>query len=58
MVAGKVFYVSPDRLVDCATNQPYYVAMVEADAASLGNATEVKVQAGMPAEVYACVNPR
>ena len=52
MVAGKVFYVSPDRLVDRATNQPYYVAMVEADAASLGNATEVKLQAGMPAEVY------
>jgi len=52
LVAGKVFYVSPDRLIDRATNQPYYVAMVEADAASLGNATEVKLQAGMPAEVY------
>jgi len=52
MVAGKVFYVSPDRLVDRATNQPYYVAMVEADAASLGQAAEVKLQAGMPAEVY------
>jgi len=52
MVAGKVFYVSPDRLVDRATNQPYYVAMVEADAASLGKAAEVKLQAGMPAEVY------
>jgi HlyD family type I secretion membrane fusion protein len=52
MVAGKVFYVSPDRLVDRATNQPYYVAMVEADAASLGQAAEVKLQAGMPAEVF------
>jgi membrane fusion protein, epimerase transport system len=52
MVSGKVFYVSPDRLIDRATNQPYYVAMVEADAASLGQASEVKVQAGMPAEVY------
>ena len=52
MVAGKVFYVSPDRLVDRATNLPYYVAMVEADAASLGQAAEVKLQAGMPAEVY------
>jgi HlyD family type I secretion membrane fusion protein len=52
LVAGKVFYVSPDRLVDRATNQPYYVAMVEADAASLGSASEVKLQAGMPAEVY------
>jgi membrane fusion protein, epimerase transport system len=52
LVAGKVFYVSPDRLVDRATNQPYYVAMVEADAASLAAAGDVKVQAGMPAEVY------
>lgn len=52
LVEGKVFYVSPDRLVDRATNQPYYVAMVEADAASLARAGEMKLQAGMPAEVY------
>ena len=52
LVAGKVFYVSPDRLVDRATNQPYYTAMVEADAASLAQAGDLKVQAGMPAEVY------
>ena len=52
LVTGKVFYVSPDRLVDHATNQPYYVALIEADRASLGKATEVKLQAGMPAEVY------
>ena len=38
--------------MDRATNLPYYVAMVEADAASLGKASDVKVQAGMPAEVY------
>ena len=52
LVEGKVFYVSPDRLVDRATNQPYYVAMVEADAASLAKGGEMKLQAGMPAEVY------
>ncbi len=52
LVDGKVLYVSPDRLLDRATNQPYYVAMVEADAASLAQASDVKVQAGMPAEVY------
>jgi len=52
LVEGKVFYVSPDRLVDHATNQPYYVAMVEADPASLASEGEVKLQAGMPAEVY------
>ena len=52
LVEGKVFYVSPDRLVDRATNQPYYVAMVEADAKSLAQSGEMKLQAGMPAEVY------
>ncbi len=52
LVAGKVFYVSPDRLVDRATNQPYYVAMVEADADSLARAGALKLQAGMPAEVF------
>lgn len=49
---GKVFYVAPDRTVDRATNQAYYVALVEADAASLAQAGEVKLQAGMPAEVF------
>ena len=52
LVSGKVFYLAPDRSLDRATNQAYYVALVEADADSLGNAGEVKLQAGMPAEVY------
>lgn len=52
LVQGKVFYVAPDRTVDRATNQAYYVALVEADPASLARAGEVKLQAGMPAEVY------
>jgi len=52
LVQGKVFYLSPDRLVDRATNAPYYVALIEADAASLGQAGDVKLQAGMPAEGY------
>jgi HlyD family type I secretion membrane fusion protein len=53
LVQGKVFYVAPDRTLDRVTNQAYYVALVEADAASLGRAGEaLKLQAGMPAEVY------
>lgn len=52
LVEGKVFYVAADRSVDKATNQPYYVALVEADAASLAQAGEMKLQAGMPAEVF------
>ncbi len=52
LVEGKVFYVAPDRTLDRATGQAYYVALVEADAGSLAHAGEVRLQAGMPAEVY------
>ena len=52
LVEGKVFYVAPDRNLDRATNQAYYVALVEADPASLAQSGEIKLQAGMPAEVY------
>lgn len=52
LVEGQVFHVSADRLVDRASNVPYYLALVEADAASLARAGEIKLQAGMPAEVY------
>ena len=52
LVGGQVIYVAPDRTLDRNTNQAYYVALVEADAASLAQAGEIKLQAGMPAEVY------
>jgi HlyD family type I secretion membrane fusion protein len=52
LVAGKVIYVSPDRNVDRQSGLPYYTATIEADAASLAHAGDLKLQAGMPAEVY------
>ena len=52
LVPGKVFYVAADRSVDRASQQAYYVALIEADAASLRLATDIKLQAGMPAEVF------
>ncbi len=52
LVEGKVFYVAPDRTLDRAMNQVYYVALVEADPASLARSGSLKLQAGMPAEVY------
>jgi len=52
MVAGKVSYVSADRLLDKANNAPYYSVMITADAQSVQGAGELQVQAGMPAEVY------
>jgi membrane fusion protein, type I secretion system len=52
MVTGKVTYVSADRLIDRANNLPYYSVMILVDADSMRSAGDLKVQAGMPAEVY------
>jgi HlyD family type I secretion membrane fusion protein len=52
LVAGNVVYVAADRLVDPVSNLPYYMALIETDAASLKEAGDLKLQAGMPAEVY------
>jgi HlyD family secretion protein len=52
MVDGKVSYVSGDRLVDRQSGEPYYTATILADADGLASAGEVKLQAGMPAEIY------
>lgn len=52
LVRGVVIYVSADRLVDPATHMPHYMALIEADAASLEAAGGLALQAGMPAEVY------
>lgn len=52
LVQGRVVYVSPDRLVDPATRNVSYNVLVEVDAESLANAGSLKLQAGMPAEVY------
>ncbi|MEJ8827455.1 HlyD family type I secretion periplasmic adaptor subunit [Variovorax humicola] len=52
LVHGKVVYVSGDRLVERASNIPYYSVLVEADPASLSEAGDLKLLAGMPAEVY------
>ncbi len=52
LVKGRVVYVSPDRFVDLATRNVSYNVLVEVDAESLANAGNLKLQAGMPAEVY------
>ena len=52
LVHGKVVYISADRLVDRANNVPYYSVLVEADPVSLAAAGDLKLLAGMPAEVY------
>jgi HlyD family secretion protein len=53
LVTGKVSYISADRLIDKASNAPYYSVLIVADAPSLAAAgNEFKLQAGMPAEVF------
>lgn len=52
LVHAKVTYIAGDRMVDRATNTPYYSVLVEADPGSLAKAGDMKLQAGMPAEVY------
>lgn len=58
LVAGKVFYLSADRLVDRVTNQSYYSTLIEADPRSLAAAGNLPIQAGMPAEVFVRTEPR
>lgn len=51
-VEGKVVYVSADRLIDKATNAPYYLARIRVPQQALDDAGGLRLQAGMPAEVY------
>jgi len=51
-VQGKVSYVSADRLVDKTNNTPYYVVQVHVSPEALRKAGDLKLQAGMPAEVF------
>jgi len=52
IVPGKVTYVSADRLLDKATNTPYYLAHIRVTPEALREAGDLRLQAGMPAEVY------
>jgi HlyD family secretion protein len=52
MVSGKVTYVAADRLIDPVSALPYYSVMIQADPGSLHDAGDLKIQAGMPAEIY------
>jgi len=52
LVEGKVSYVSGDRLLDTANGTAYYLVQVEVPLQALADAGNLKMQAGMPAEVY------
>jgi HlyD family type I secretion membrane fusion protein len=52
LVHGAVAYVSGDRMVEQQTGAAYYVVHIDVTEQALANAGNLKLQAGMPAEVY------
>lgn len=52
LLQGKVTYISADRLIDEASHMPYYAVEIKVDAASLNAAENIRLVAGMPAEIY------
>ena len=52
LVTGTVSYVAADRMVEQRSGAAYYVAHVEVPAGALTQAGNLKLQAGMPAELY------
>ena len=51
-LSGRVTFVSPDRVSHPETDQSWFVATVEVDAASLQKLDDIRLRAGMPAEVF------
>jgi len=52
LVHGAVAYVSGDRMVEQQTGVPYYIVHVDVTEQALASAGNLKLQAGMPAEVF------
>jgi HlyD family type I secretion membrane fusion protein len=52
LLPGKVVFVSPDRVTSPETGESWFVATVEVDGTALKDHTEVRLQPGMPAELY------
>jgi len=58
LVRGTVTYVSPDRLTDPQTGNSYYVIHVKVPPEALTQAGDLKMQAGMPAEIFVRTDER
>ena len=52
LLPGKVVFVSPDRVTKPESGESWFTATVEVDAASLKDHPQLRLQAGMPAELY------
>jgi HlyD family type I secretion membrane fusion protein len=58
LLRGKVTIVSGDRVTPTDGHDSYFVATVEVDAAVLESHPDIKLQAGMPAELYVATGER
>jgi HlyD family secretion protein len=58
LLPGTVTVVSPDALSDAVTGRAAYVAQVEVSPQALRRHPELRLQAGMPAEVFVTTPPR
>jgi HlyD family type I secretion membrane fusion protein len=52
LLPGTVVFVSPDRITSQESGESWFVATVEVDAAALKDHPSLRLQAGMPAELF------
>ena len=52
LLPGRVVFVSADRVTAPETGQSWFVATVEVDASALAAHPQIRLQAGMPAELF------
>jgi HlyD family type I secretion membrane fusion protein len=58
LLPGKVVFVSADRVTKPDSGESWFTATVEVDADGLKDKPELRLQAGMPAELYVTTPPR
>lgn len=58
LLAGRVTFVSPDRVTNAETGESWFAATVEVDAATLRHHPEIELKAGMPAELFVTTSDR
>jgi HlyD family type I secretion membrane fusion protein len=58
LLPGRVTFVSPDRMSDPDTGESWFAATVEVDAAALEHHPEIRLKAGMPAELFVTTSDR
>ncbi len=58
LLPGKVVFVSADRVTKPESGESWFVATVEVDAAALKRRPEIRLQAGMPAELFVTTSER